>query len=460
MLTGHYKSNFIVLTILLSVVSCSMMSKKGDESSPEDQIKFDVEKKVLGNGLTIISVYNPKLPIFSYYTYYRVGSKFERPGITGSSHLLEHMMFKGGKKYGAREFDKLVEGNGGRNNAYTTNDLTVYYESLPSEHFQIVADLEADRMQNLLIEKNSFEKERLVVLEERRMRYENSDKGKIHLKMMKEVFKGTPYGSSVIGEVKDLKTVTRNEVTDYFKTFYTPNNAVIVVVGDIEHSEVFKTISEKFGDISANDELEKTKTKHLGRLGYQFRKDFKKRIKLKGTSPVPMFTMAFKALKLGEKDAYALDILSSVLGDGDSSYLSKEFVTSRRPQLAGIAAMNYTLQDSGVFFIQGQLLEKKSLAKFERNLKRSLRKSCDKAITKRSLQKVQNQYLVSMLSGLDTNEGIARFLGAREVYYGDYQFYQKELDIYRSITLEQVKAVCEKYIRNKENILISIWNKH
>jgi zinc protease len=442
-------------------MGCSSLNNESGSTADEDnRLSFKVNKKVLSNGLTILVVENFKLPIFSYYTYYKVGSKFESPGTTGSSHLLEHMMFKGAKKYGEGKFDQLVEGNGGQNNAYTTNDLTVYYENLPSQHFEIIADLEADRMQNLLLEKTSFEKERNVVLEERRMRYENSDKGKVYLEMMKTVFKGTPYGSSVIGEVEDLKTVSRDEVQKYFKTYYAPNNAVIVIVGAIDSDKAIETIEKKFAKIPATKDLKTIKANHLSKLGFDFRKDFKQKKKLKGTSPTPMFSLAFKGLKLGERDAFVLDILSSILGDGDSSYLNEYFVTSRKPRLSGIYAANYTLQDSGVFFLGGQLLPKKKLKNVEKELKNALRKSCDMAISERSVKKVLNQYFVSMLASLDKNAGIARFLGDREVYYGSHDFYKKEMKIYESITINELKSVCKKYLLTDENVFLSIWNKH
>ena len=448
-----------------TLYACSQMKTKDADSgmgseNAELKVSIDVKERTLSNGLKILVVENHKLPIFSYYTYFKVGGKYESPGITGSSHLLEHMMFKGGKKYGDKVFDKLVEGNGGRNNAYTTNDLTVYYQSLPSEHFEVMADLEADRMQNLLLQKDSFEKERKVVLEERRMRYENSDRGKLYLKMMKEVFKGTPYGLSVIGTVPDLKTVSRDQVWDYFKKYYAPNNAVIVIVGNVKADDVFDTIEKKFGEIAAVKGLEETKKKHIESMGYNFRKDFKQRIKLKGDSPTPTFTLAYKGLAIGSREAFALDLLSSMLGDGESSYFNQRFVSAKKATLLKIYAANYTLQDSGVLFIGGQLLEKVNLKTFEKKLRSEIKASCENGISARALQKVLNQYMVSNLTGLDTNEGIARFIGDKEVYYGDYNFYKKEMSIYNSITIDEVRDVCRKYLATDENMLITIWNKH
>lgn len=443
----------------LMLSSCSFLKQSDDTGDEQSVIHFDVHKKTLSNGLTILAVQNTKLPIFSYNTYYKVGGKYEGKGTTGASHLLEHMMFKGAKKYGEGEFDKLVEGNGGQNNAYTTNDVTVYYENLPSEHFEVIADLEADRMENLLLAKDSFEKERLVVLEERRMRYENSDKGKLYLEMMKAIFVGTPYGMSVIGEVEDLKSITRDEVQKYFKKYYAPNNAVIVVVGSLDPATVFEVIEKKYGQLEESKDLLSEKAEVLNKMGFEFKAKLPQDIHLVGTSPTPMFSLAFKGTKIGSQDAFVLDILSSILGDGGSSFLNEKFVLGRKPLLQNLYAANYTLQDSGVFFIGGQLNENISVKDWKKILLKELNSACDEAITARSVQKVINQFLVSILKDLDTNAGVARYLGDREVYYGSYEFYKKEFSIYESITLDSLRATCKKYLTPNESLFISIGSR-
>ena len=451
-----------VLKLLLVILLVSCSSKKiSNKLNSNGLINFDVKEMTLDNGLKVFVVENNKLPIFSYYTFYNVGGKHERKGITGASHFLEHMMFKGAKKYGLHEFDKKVEGNGGNNNAYTTNDMTVYYEKMPSEHIDLIIDIEADRMENLLLEPTYFEKERMVVLEERKMRYENSDKGKLYLNMMKNLFKGTPYGTSVIGDIEDLKTVSRDQIFKFFKQYYAPNNAFIFVVGDVDADHVFDEVEKRFGKMKATKNLEKKKKKVLGEKGFDFKGKYNGREeKLNGTSKDPMFMLAFKGVKTGVEDAYALDILSSMLGDGQSSYLSKTYVLSRYPQVSSIYAANYTLMESGVFFIGGQLLPKKSLKTIQRSLYKNIRSICGSKLDQRSLEKVKNQYLVNFFSDLDTNNGIASFLGNRQAYYGDYAFYNKEMEIYNKITLDQVRHVCDKYITKENSIFLSIWEKH
>lgn len=457
----NYKTGllrFLLLGTVLALIGCSSSTKS--KGKKDGEIHIDVVKKTLPNGLTILISENHKLPIFSYYTYYKVGGKYEKPGITGASHLLEHMMFKGAKKYGAGEFDNIVEGNGGRNNAYTTNDNTVYYEDLPSLHLKKIIDLEADRMQNLLLEPVSFEKERNVVLEERKLRYENSDRGKIFLSMMKEMFKGTPYGTSVIGTIKDLKTVSRDQIFDYFKRYYAPNNAIIVITGDIDAKKTIKELEKKFGNIPATENLEKIKQAELDRLGFRFKTRFGSEIKLKGQTPNPNFTLAFPARKIGTRDGFVLDILASVLGGGESSYLSEKYVLTSDPKLSNIYAANYTLQESGVFFVGGELLSGKSPKNLKKDLIQSLEKGCDVAISERAVQKVKNQYFIEMLAGLDTNAGVAKFIGDREFYFGDHEFYKKELAIYQGVSVSELRSTCKKYLKREKNIFLSIWNQH
>ncbi|MEK6626114.1 MAG: pitrilysin family protein, partial [Bdellovibrionota bacterium] len=213
--------------------------------------KLAVHKKILKNGLVVLVHENHLLPIMSYHTFYDVGGRYESrsDGTTGATHFLEHMMFKGAKKYGPGLFDSQLEALGGSSNAYTTFDSTVYHQELPSSGLELIMDMEADRMGYLLLEEQAFEKERAVIFEERKMRYENSPHGKLLLAMMQEVFKGTPYGGSVIGDEVDLKNLSRPQLQDFFKKYYAPNNAIIVIVGDVDHEKIFALVEQKFGGL-------------------------------------------------------------------------------------------------------------------------------------------------------------------------------------------------------------------
>lgn len=444
------------LSLIIGLYSCSHTDQKAVH--PDDS--FGITKFTLENGLRLLVIPNHNLPIFSYYTFFDVGGRYEEKGTTGATHFLEHMMFKGAKKYGPSQFDSTIESNGGSNNAYTTFDSTVYYESAPSRMFEKIADMEADRMQFLLLEKNSFEKERGVVLEERKLRYENSPNGLLYLKMMKEVFKGTPYGGSVIGDAADVQNLKRDQMMKFFKKFYTPDNAIIVLSGDITASKAYDVINEKFGKIKSSTGLKEFKMKMDAPARYSHRAKYKRSIKIHGNSKTPIFMMSFKGEKLGTHESYVMDLLASILGDGASSYLTQKYVQNKKPILTSIYASNYTLKHNGVFFIGGELLQTTKLSKIKKSLSRDLSKFCKKSIDERSLQKVKNNYLVGFYKGSQTNAGVARMIGSYESFFGDYMFYKKELAIYQSITLDEVKASCKRVFNSKESIFLSVWDKH
>lgn len=449
---------FAMLGTLFFGASCA--HKEMDQSMAKDGLNLNVKKVVLDNGLRVLIYENHKLPIFSYYTFFDVGGRYEEGGTTGATHFLEHMMFKGAKKYGPRQFDTFIESNGGSTNAYTTFDNTVYYESLPSHTIEKVVDMEADRFQHLLLEKQSFEKERQVVLEERKMRYENSDRGKLYLSMMKEVFQGTPYGGSVIGDKKDVENLNRDQMREFFKRFYTPDNAIIVIAGDVDADDTIKMIKDKFGDIKKSEGLKEYKAKKDDPKRYEFKTKFNRSVRIKGQSKDPTFFAAYKGVPIGSRKAYAMDILASIIGQGESSYLNQKWVKSNRPKLAGVYAANYTLKNNGVFYIWGKLLNKVSLRSFKKDLSRTMRSICKNSISERTLQKTKNKYLVYYYNNVQSNSDVASFLGDLEFYYGDYKHYKKELDIINSIEVNEVKEVCKEVLSKNERIFVSIWDKH
>lgn len=453
----------LLLLVSLALTSCSSSSNLGPGEhvqSANGSLKLNVKKYTLSNGLRLLVVENPQLPIYSYNTFFDVGGRYEQAGTTGATHFLEHMMFKGAKKYGPHKFDTFIESNGGSTNAYTTFDSTVYYQNMPSHTISTIIDMEADRLQHVLLDPKAFEKERAVVLEERKYRYENSPKGQLFLAMMQSVFENTPYGGSVIGDEKDVRNLDRVEMRKFFDRFYTPDNAIVVVVGDVKASKVYDMVKEKYGDIPPSKGLREFKKKMDSKERYSFKGRYKREIKLNGQSPSPIFSIGFKGMRIGEEESFVLDILSSVLGDGDSSYFNQLYVKNKKPLLSGISVANYTLRNNGVFFFSGDLLKRTNLKRFKRKILRDIKKSCDKGITDRSVQKTKNQYMIQYFRELQSNSGVASFLGLRESFFDDYAFYNKELQIYKSITTDQVKSACKKLFSNNEYIFLSVWEKH
>ena len=453
--------------ILIASLGCSLTKNKIKSHTVKDlseiEANLDVKKKVFSNGLTLLVLENRHLPIFSYYTFYNIGGRHEsrEEQTTGTTHFLEHMMFKGAKEFGPGVFDSTIEASGGSTNAYTTFDNTVYYQNLPSEMLEKIIAMEADRMQNLLLEPESFEKERQVVFEERKYRYENSPSGKLYLKTMQEAFKGTPYGGSVIGEVEDLKALNREKMFEFFHKYYVPNNATIVVVGDVNATEVEKLIEKKFGHIPRSEALvELAREKDRPEL-YAVKRSFNTSIKLHGSSPIPMFTKSYRGEPLGTRKAYVMDLLASILGDGNSSFLVQRYVKSPKPILSKISMSNYNLKYNGIFFIGGELLAGVSPARFEKRLANDTKLFCQEPLNERNLQKVKNQFLVSYYRQIQSNGGLATFLGLRENFFGNYEIYKEELKIYESINLEELKQVCEEVFLGKEKgIFMTLWEKN
>jgi len=445
----------LILLLSLFVLGCSSQktSQRLDES-----IHFEAKKIVLENGLKILVLPDRKLPIFSLYMFYKVGGKNETSGITGASHFLEHMMFKGARKFGKNTIDFIIEGSGGSTNAYTTNDQTVYYENLPSSQLEMILDIEADRLENLLLDPQDFEKERAVVLEERKMRYENSPRGQLYLALMENLYKGTPYGRSVIGDIKDLKQVSREQIHDYFKKFYAPNNLTMVIAGDVNPKEIEKMVKEKFAKIQASPVVDKLH-QQLSDEAFTPKLSAPKSINLKGESPNPIFMYAYPTVKAGHPEGYALDILSSILGSGKSSALMNDFVYIKKPMVTKVYASHQSLEKSGFFYLGGDLVKGVSIKKFENLMKKKLKDYCETEITLKNITKVKNNYLVALYSSLESNAGLAQFVGDRELLFGDWTFYKDELRAYEAVTVEDVKKSCLNLF-NKPGVFVSVWEKH
>ncbi len=438
------------------LAGCSSLS----QTKKPAPIALNVKKVVLDNGLTILIAPNPKLPIAAYYTLFDVGGRYEVKGTTGATHFLEHMMFKGAKKYGPGEFDTLIERNGGATNAYTTNDATVYYETIPSSFVEKMTDLEADRLQHLLLEPVGFESERQVIFEERKMRYENSPDGFLYLMMMKKVFEGTPYGQSVIGDVDDLTALSRDQVMEFFKTYYTPDNAIVAIAGDVDPDKLIPVLKEAYGVIPRSKGLMELKAKRDDPKNYEWKAEFGKEYSYYATNPIPKFTLAFKGEKAGTRRAFVLDVLAFMLGNGGSSYLSQKYVRNAAPLLSDISLSSYNLRHSGVFYFQGELMEGVTIDKFKTQFMSDLKNFCTEGLDARTLQKTKNQIMSQAYTQMKSNAGMASTIMMNEKLYGDYAYGTKEMEIYNSVKESEVKKECNDILEHSSPIFISIWDKY
>ena len=451
------------LTFLTS--GCSLTSMSWNRSHHpvfKEMVHVKMLKRVLDNGLTVILIENRKLPLFSLFSFVKVGSRHEGSGLTGVSHYLEHLMFKGSKNYAAGEFEKIIIGNGGNHNAYTTRDLTVYYEALPIYSMDKILDLEADRLFHLLLEKESFIREKSVILEERKYRTENSPQGQLFLEAIEDAYRGTPYSHPPIGFIKDIKGVTQEQVRDYFETYYDPANIVIVLSGDFDRNKLMNKVAAKFGHVSSRGKFQKVDKKKEDISSYRFKTSFNKpkNIELHGNSPYPMFMVVYPGYPRGHAQNPALDILARVLGSGKSSYFNQKYVYGSRAMLSNFYAFNYDMQKSGTLIFGGQLLKGKKIKSFRKNLRRDLKNICKRSFTFRDIEKVKNQYLVNYFGSFETNSGLATLVGQSEVYYRDAEYFKRELREYLKVTSEQVRGLCKDLLEKKEPIVAFMWSQY
>lgn len=457
--------HFLLLSLSLVLLAAGCSHREASENRLggdryKDLIHIKMLKKVLDNDLTVILVENRKLPLFSFYSFVKVGSRHEGVGMTGASHYLEHLMFKGSRNYKAGEFEKIVIGNGGRNNAYTTRDLTVYYESLPIHALDKILDLESDRLFHLLLEKQSFVREKSVILEERKYRTENSPRGKLFLEVLQNAYQGTPYAHPPIGSIEDITGVTRDQIQDHFETYYDPANIVLVLSGDFDRKKLMKKMVKKFGRAVSRGKWQKLSGRKEERSFYRFKASFKKpkNIELYGNSPVPMFLAVYPGYSRNHEQTPALDILASVLGSGKSSFFNQKYVYGSRAVLSSFYAFNYDMQKNGTLIFGGQLLKGRKVASFRRNFRKDLKKSCQ--MTDREVEKAKNKYLVGYFGSFETNQGLATLVGESEVYDGDVGSFRYRLRAYLSVTGDQVRDLCRNLLEKKEPMMAFVWSQY
>ncbi|MCY4645024.1 MAG: pitrilysin family protein [Bacteriovoracales bacterium] len=459
---------FPLVLFILFGFGCSLVPLQGPPPKAkalgmlDSPPKLVLEKKVFPNGLTSILIENRKLPLFSLFVFVKIGSRHERPKTTGAAHYLEHMMFKGSKNYGAGEFEKVIAGNGGTHNAYTTKDLTVYHESLPINALDNILKLEADRLFHLSLEKNSFEKERFVILEEKKLRLDNSPRGQLLFETLKTAYRQTPYAHATIGLTQDIKTVSQEEIRDYFETFYDPANIVIVLSGDFKAKTLMPKMKTLFGRVPSKGKFRKALKKRDANRLYSFKNswDRPKSIELYGNSPLPLFMAAYPSFPKGHQKSFAMDLLAQVLGGSKSSYLSQKYVHGAKPPLGSFQAFHYDMEKSGLLLFTGQLLKGKGPAAFRRRFQKDLKGLCHKAVSVRAVEKVKNQYLTGYFHSFETNSGLAELVGLREVLYGDPFYFHRELKRYLETTPDQIKEVCRETLEKNSPLTVSVWNKH
>lgn len=433
----NFFKNFIfirsfLISILLSVFSLQSWSQ-------DLKISFPVEKYTLANGLTVLLVEDHSVPMISYHTWYRVGSRDEQPGVTGAAHMLEHMMFKGAKKYSGKDFDRILHENGVVNNAFTTTDYTGFYENLPSDKLDLIMDIEVDRMQNLALRAEDLKSELQVVAEERRWRVDNNPHGLLREMMMGNLYQVHPYRWPTIGYMKDIEQYTVEKLRRFYETYYVPNNAVLSIAGDFNSKELKQKIEKYYGVL-----LSKPVPARVYAQEPKNKKFIKQKIKWQVSQT--SFALAFPGVAAGDADSYALDLLSVILGGDRSSRLHQKLVYQSQ-QCSSVSAFNMTSADPGAFMISAELKEKATVEKVKGEILKQLNILKKNKITVKELEKARNQTMMDYMNSLLTIDGKAQSLAINEIIFSDYQRLFSDLKKYDQVTVEQIKKVAQKYLR-------------
>lgn len=397
----------------------------------------DVQSFTLKNGMKFLVVEDNSIPNANMYLFYKVGSRNEHQGITGLSHFFEHMMFNGAKKYGPKMFDRTMEFNGGANNAYTTENVTVYTNWFPSTAIEVIFDLEGDRIASLNIDPKMVESERGVVLSERSTGLENSPWNGLSEGVQATAFQEHPYHWPVIGYEDDMKNWKQSDLEQYFKTYYAPNNCVTVISGNVKFADI-KRLAEKYIEsIPAQPTPPKVNITEPAQTG-------ERRIVLQKDVSTPYLNIVFKVPESKNEDYYALSILSDILTRGKSSRLYAALVDKK--QIATQVSSSYGESfDPTTFGFFAETAAGINENEVEKALYDEIEKIKKDGITENELQKIKNQKLMEFYSQVETINGKSNNIGTYEVFFGDYKKMFDAPDAFNKVTAEDIQKVTKKY---------------
>ena len=408
--------------------------------------KVAFEEYDLDNGLHVILHQDNSVPIVTTSVLYHVGSKDENPGRTGFAHFFEHLLFEGTKNIPKGKWFSIVTGNGGSNNAYTTDDFTYYYENFPSNNLKLGLWMESERMLHPIIDQTGVDTQNEVVKEEKRMRYDNSPYGKWNEEVKSYLYKLHPYSRTTIGKMDHLDAATLEEFMAFNKKYYIPNNATLTVAGDIDIPQTKKWIRDYFGPIPKGPEIQRNFPKES---------PITQTIEAEAFDPniqIPAIFLAYRTPGRNSRDARVLDVISTYLSQGKSSKLYKKLVDDQKMSLQ-VAAFNMNDEDYSTYVILSLPLGETTLETLITEIDEEVTKIQKELISQKDYQKLQNQFESEFVNSNSTIEGIANSLAEYYAFYdGDTNLINKELDIYKSISREEIRKVAQKYLNPNQRL--------
>ena len=410
------------------------------------QIKF--EEYDLPNGLHVILHQDNSAPVVTTSVMYHVGAKDEAAGRTGFAHFFEHLLFEGTKNIKRGEWFKLVSANGGSNNANTNPDRTYYYETFPSNNEQLGLWMEAERLRHPVINQIGVDTQREVVKEEKRLRIDNQPYGGLFNAILTTLFKKHPYKGTVIGSMEDLNSAKLEEFNAFFKKYYIPNNATLVVAGDIKPEQTKKWINEYFGSIPKGTPITRNFPKET-----PITQEFEETV-YDANIQLPAYIFAYRTPAEKERDAYILSMLGSYLSKGKSSVLYKKLVDNEKKALA-VEAFNLGLVDHSIFAFFAIPMGNTSKDVLKKDIDAEIKKLQTDLISEEDYQKLQNQVENDFVNANSSVQGIANTLADSYLLKGNTNLINEEINIYRSITREDLRNAARKYLNSNQRAIIN-----
>jgi len=408
--------------------------------------KVNFEEYDLDNGLHVVLHQDNTAPVVTTAVMYHVGAKDENPERTGFAHFFEHLLFEGTKNIERGEWFKIVTSNGGQNNANTTDDRTYYYEVFPSNSLELGLWMEAERMLHPVINQIGVDTQNEVVKEEKRLRVDNSPYGSFLAEIKKNLFVKHPYRWATIGSMEHLDNATLEEFQAFNKKFYIPNNAVLVVAGDINVAETKALIKKYYADIPKGTPIERstfTEDDITEPLTGEYHDPNIK---------IPAIMAAYRTPSMKTREAKVLDLISTILSDGKSSRLYKKMVDDKKEALQ-VGAFNVSQEDYGMYVIYGLPVGETTTKTLLEDIDEEIVRLQTELISEREFQKLKNIFENNFVSSNSSVEGIANSLARYYMLYGDINLINTEIDIYNSITREEIKAVANKYLKPNQRLV-------
>ncbi|QOV88327.1 M16 family metallopeptidase [Humisphaera borealis] len=433
---------------ILAVASLSAVSRPAGAAEVPAAKPVSFTQETLPNGLRVIYAPLTNAPVTHVRVFYHVGSRDERPDRQGFAHMFEHMMFRGSAHVGNQQHMKLVNGVGGMSNAFTSFDQTVYLQTVPSQHLDMVLYMEADRMASFKVKQDIFDTERQVVGEEWRLR-QNRPYGTLYEDLLGKVFTQHSYKWTPIGNMQHLAAASTQDLQDFFNTYYLPNNAVLVVAGDFDLAKTKELVNKYYAWIPKGPEVKRL-------TAVEPPQTETRRVEVSYRVPLAMSAIAFHTPAYSSDDHHALDLLGSILGGGRSSRLDRLLVNSENPQAADTSASNMQLQDAGLFIVSGTVLQGKSVDAVEKGLLDSIAEVIAKGVTPEELEKVKTQARISLIRGRQTAENVASALGNEALFAGDPTRVNTALAKLEAVTPADIQAAAKKYLAVEKATILKV----